>query len=95
MRVELEVNLRPTGPGPVAGKKSVADPEIRAERQHRDRKERWLRRIALRRVIEARIDSGEFTDLADVARRSGVSKTRVSNLADVAATSRSREPSIR
>jgi len=78
MRVELSVDLRPAKP--VAAEKPVVDPEARAEKQRRDREERWLRRIALARVIEAGIARGAFADLASVARWCGVSRARVSVL---------------
>lgn len=78
MRVVLSVDLRPSGPGPVTKATPVVDPKVRAEKQRRDREERWLRRVALARVIEAGIASGEFADLADVARQCGVSRARVS-----------------
>ncbi len=79
MRVELDVNIRPAGPDPTA---TDVAPELRAENQRRDREDRWLRRIALARVIEARIVEEEFTDLADVARRCRVSRARVSIVFD-------------
>ena len=79
MRVELEVDLRPTRPEAAA----VETPEAKAEKRRRDREDIWLRRIALARVIEAGIVSGEFTDLADAARRCGVSRARVSQVVDV------------
>ena len=88
MRVELEVDLRPAGPEPVASEKHVVDPEVRAAQQRRDREERWLRRIALAQVIEARIAAGVFADLADVARRCGVSRARISQVVGSNAGSR-------
>lgn len=80
MRIELEVDLRSAGPGLAATEKSAVDPEIRAEKLLRDREERRLRRLALGRVIEARIASGYFADLAAVARRCGASKARISHV---------------
>ncbi|MEZ4387213.1 MAG: hypothetical protein R3D98_06475 [Candidatus Krumholzibacteriia bacterium] len=80
MKIKLDVDLRPAGTGPVAKEKPVVDPEVRADELRRDREERMLRRIALARVIEARIAAGDFADLADTARRCGVSGARVSQL---------------
>ena len=82
MRMELEVDLRPARPETAA----VETPEAKAEKRRRDRKERRLRRIALAQVIEAKIADGEFADLADVARRCGVSRARVSQLIDISST---------
>jgi len=82
MRIELEVDLRPAGPGPVAEDKPVVDREISAEKRRRDREERALRRIALARVIEARIAAGDFDSLADLARHCGVSRASVSQVMD-------------
>ena len=76
MRLELEVDLRPVRPGAEA--KPVADKKARAEVLRREREERMLRRVALARVIEGRIAAGGFVDLADAARRCGVSRARVS-----------------
>jgi hypothetical protein len=72
MRIELEVNLQSSD----TGRASKDDAEIKQPGLSRE--DRWLRRIALARAIEARISSREFTDLADVARRCGVSRSRVS-----------------
>lgn len=78
MRVELDIALRPERtdrvPAPVAESVSAA------VRQHQLKEERWLRRIALARVIEDAITAGEFEDLADVARRCGISRALVSHL---------------
>ena len=60
--------------------KLVFAPEVRAEARRRSREDRWLRRVALARVIEAGIASGDFTDLADVAKQCQVSRARVSQL---------------
>ena len=76
MRVELEVNLRPRRPGA----EPVETSEAKVEKRRQDREDRMLRRIALVRVIEDKIASGEFTDLADVARRCRVSRARISQL---------------
>jgi hypothetical protein len=76
MRVELQVDLRAERRRPVA--KPVVNNEARAEAQRLAREDRWLRRIALARLIEAKIATGEFASLADVARRCGVSRARVS-----------------
>ena len=78
MRVELNVDLRPARS--VSTKKSDSDPNAKAEQQRRDREERMLRRIPLARVIEAQIADGKFADLADVARRCGTSRARVSQI---------------
>ena len=78
MRVELEVDLRPARP--VAKTEPVDDPKKKAEKQRRDREERTLRRIALAQAIEAGVAAGTFTDLADAARRCGVSKSMVSKV---------------
>lgn len=80
MRVELDVDLRPAGPGAETKVKAVVNPEVRAEKQRRSREERMLRRIALARVIETGIYGGEFADLADVARCCGISRARVSGI---------------
>lgn len=76
MRVELQVNLRPERRLPVA--KPVVDAEARGERQRLAREDRRLRQIALAQLIEDRIAAGEFASLADVARRCGVSRARMS-----------------
>jgi len=81
MRVELDVDLRPAGPGAEAKGKAVVNPEVTAEKQRQSREDRMLRRIALARVIEAGIVGGEFADLADVARRCNVSRARASKAA--------------
>ena len=78
MRVELQVDLRPERRRPVA--KPVVDPEARAENKRLAREDRRLRQIALARLIEDRIASGEFASLADIARRCGVSRARVSQV---------------
>ncbi len=78
MRVELKVDLRPTRR--TAAAKPIVDAEARAEKQLLAREDRRLRQIALARLIEDRIASGEFTSLADVARRCGVSRARVSQV---------------
>lgn len=80
MRIELDVDLRPTGPGPVAGEKPVVDPEARADKQRRDREERMLRRIALARVIEDWVATCKYADLADAARQCRVSRAQISQL---------------
>ena len=80
MRVELQINLRPERRLPAP--KPVVDAKARAENQRIAREDRRLRQIALARLIEDRIASGEFASLADVARRCGVSRARVSKLAD-------------
>ena len=77
MRVELVVNLRAVRRRPVP---RPVDAEARAEKQRLAREDRWLRRIALVRLIEDRIASGDFASLADVARRCGVSRARVSQV---------------
>ena len=76
MRVELQVDLRPNGRRPVA--KPVVDAGARAENQRLAREDRRLRQIALARLIEERVASGDFASLADAARRCGVSRARVS-----------------
>ena len=78
MRVELQVDLRPERRRPVA--KPVVDAEARAEKQRLAREDRRLRQIALARLIEDRIASGQFASLADVARRCLVSRARVSQV---------------
>ena len=78
MRVELQVDLRPAGRRPVA--KPIVDAGACAEKQRLVREDRRLRQIALARLIEERIAGGEFTSLADAARRCGVSRARVSQV---------------
>jgi hypothetical protein len=78
MRVELDVDLRPAGPA--LKPKPVVDPEVVAENRGRAREERLLRRIALAQVVETRIAAGAFADMADVARRCGVSRARMSTI---------------
>ena len=78
MRVELNVDLRPTRPEAAV----VETPEAKAEKRRQGREERWLRRIALARVVESKIACGEFADLADAARRCGTSRARLSQLFD-------------
>lgn len=90
MKIELDVDLRPAGTGPAAKEKAVVDPEVRAEKLRRDREERWLRRIALARVIEARISDGKFADQAGVARQCGVSRSMMSKFTAVLAMSNHR-----
>lgn len=80
MRVELDVDLRPTKPEPE--KKPVADPEVVAEKRARGREEKFLRRIALAQIIEAKIADGTFVDLADTARRCDTSRARISRIVD-------------
>jgi len=89
MRVELQVDLRPERRPSTA--KPVVDAEARAEKQRLAREDRRLRQIALARLIEERIAVGQFASLADVARRCGVSRARVSQ---VMAVPRSVEESI-
>ncbi len=73
MRVELEVDLQSSDTGRASKDDAgIKQPSI-------SREDRWLRRIALARVIEARIASGEFIDLADVARRCKVSRPATSS----------------
>ena len=81
MRVELSVDLRPIRRRPVA--KPVVDAGARAEKQRLAREDRRLRQIALARLIEERIASGEFASLADAARRCGVSRARVSQVVTI------------
>ncbi len=81
MRVELDVELRPVSRG--SANESISETIPRAELQRRDREERRLKRIALARTIDAGIANGTFADLADVARRCGVSRARVSKLVTV------------
>jgi AraC-like DNA-binding protein len=57
--------------------------ETQAEKQRLAREDRHLRQIALARLIEDRIAAGEFASLADVARRCGVSRARVSQVSSV------------
>ena len=76
MRVELEIDLQPVRPEAAP----VETLEAKAEKRRRNREERMLRRIALARLIEARIADGEFADLADVARWCGVSRARMSQV---------------
>lgn len=80
MRVELSVNLRHGKPVLEAKKKPVINLEAKAEKWRRDREDRWLQRLALAHVVAHAIDCGEFTDMAAVARRCGVSRARISNL---------------
>lgn len=80
MRVELVVNLRPEPRRPKAATKPVADPVARAEKQRVACEDRRLRQIALARLIEERIASGQFASLADVVRKCGVSRARVSQV---------------
>jgi hypothetical protein len=76
MRVELDVDLRPARSEP--SPKPVVDPEFTAEKRRRRRTEQFLRRVALARVIEAAIRSGDFEDLAKLARQCRVSRALVS-----------------
>lgn len=78
MRVELDVDLRPAKPAPGAAERTVVDPEALAKRSRSRREERFLRRVALASVIEDAVATGEFRDLAHVARRCRVSRARVS-----------------
>ncbi len=78
MRVEVEIDLRPTRPEPEA--KPAVDPEVVAEKRRSSSEDRQLRRIALAQVIEARIAAGEFKDMAEVAQRCRVSRARLSTI---------------
>jgi hypothetical protein len=81
MRVELDVDLRLARPEPEP--KPAADPASPEEKLRRYQEERFLRRLALVRVIEARIAAGEFKDMAEVAQRCHVSRARMSKIMDI------------
>jgi hypothetical protein len=78
VRVELKVNLSP--------ERCPASPARPPDRQTReaaaslDRENRRLKRIALARVVARAISDGDFIDMADLARRCGVSRARLSNV---------------
>jgi len=76
--VELKVNL-----GPEQKPASPARPSNRKAQEaaaSRDRENRWLRRIALARVVARAINDGDFADMANLARHCGVSRARLSNV---------------
>ena len=82
MRIELEVELRNAQRVKSVDSRANAEPHVRCAKPNRGHEERWLRRIALARCIVGRIDHGCFESFADAARICGVSRARVSAIAD-------------
>lgn len=62
---------------------SKPPPGARAERQRQERAARRARNLALALYIDSLIRSGEIADLAAMARMCGVSRVRVSKVADL------------
>lgn len=79
-RPTVEFRLPPTGTSP----SPKALPGERAERLRRERAARKVRNLALAHYIDSLIRSGEVADLAAVARMCGVSRARISRIADLA-----------
>jgi hypothetical protein len=80
MRVEIQVDLKPQNRA--NGSRSQKPGEEESRQSSRSREERRLRRIALARAVESAIVRCEFGDMADAARRCGVSRVRISRVLD-------------
>lgn len=82
MRVELNLNLGSNREP--ASRNLERNSETREAAVSRNRENRKLQRIALARIITLAIDSGRFSDLADVSRRCAVSRACISKLVECA-----------
>ncbi len=89
MSQELRVEFRMVASNRRPVPKPKADPATRTERQRQDRAARKACNLALAYYIDGLVRSGEVADLAAVARMCGVSRSRISTITALIATSTS------